>query len=133
MPLSRRLAPYLLLGILTLGTGLAIGLGLSKGPVTYTATSASSWAPCTTARTGAVRKVTCGSVVAQVTPSSFTYGRQGTASFFEPPPKMPKDFVTCMTSALIHVVPRTAPISSAKLNREMDAIYETCSRIKNRL
>lgn len=33
----RRHAPFLLLGILTLGAGLAVGLGLSEGPVTYSA------------------------------------------------------------------------------------------------
>jgi hypothetical protein len=33
----RRLAPFLLLGILTLGAGLGVGLGLSEGPVTYNA------------------------------------------------------------------------------------------------
>jgi len=35
----RRLAPYVLLGLLTLGAGLGVGLGLSQGPVTYTATA----------------------------------------------------------------------------------------------
>jgi hypothetical protein len=33
----RRLGPFLLLGILTLGAGLGVGLGLSEGPVTYSA------------------------------------------------------------------------------------------------
>jgi hypothetical protein len=37
---SRRLVPHVLLGILTLGTGLAIGLGLSEGPVTHSASAA---------------------------------------------------------------------------------------------
>jgi len=37
---SRRFVPYVLLGILTLGTGLAIGLGLSEGPITHTASAA---------------------------------------------------------------------------------------------
>ena len=36
----RRFVPYVLLGVLTLGTGLAIGLGLSEGPVTHTADGA---------------------------------------------------------------------------------------------
>jgi hypothetical protein len=35
---SRRLAPYLLLGTLTLGAGLGAGLGLSQGPMTHDAT-----------------------------------------------------------------------------------------------
>jgi hypothetical protein len=125
--------PYVLVGILTLGTGLAIGLGLSEGTVTYTATSAANWAPCETARNGAVINVTCGSVVSQVTPSSFTYERQGSVSFFESPPKMPRDFVQCMTSELIHVVPRTGRISSTKLNRDMDAIYSSCSRLNTKV
>jgi hypothetical protein len=126
----RRLIPYVLLGILTLGTGLAIGLGLSEGTLTYTATSAATWAPCASARSGAVTKMTCGSVVSQVTPSSFTYTREGFASFFEAPWKMPKDFVSCMNSELIHVVPRSGRISSAKLCRDMDAIYTSCSGLK---
>jgi hypothetical protein len=33
----RRLAPFLLLGVLTLGACLGLGLGLSEGPVTYSA------------------------------------------------------------------------------------------------
>ena len=33
----RRFAPYLLLGILTLGAGLGVGLALSEGTVTYSA------------------------------------------------------------------------------------------------
>jgi hypothetical protein len=33
----RRLAPSLLLGVLTLGAGLGVGLGLSEGPATYNA------------------------------------------------------------------------------------------------
>lgn len=125
--------PYVLLGILTLGTGLAVGLGLSEGPVTYNASVISPWAPCTTARTGTATKVTCRSVVSDVTPSSFTWGSQGFAHFYESPPKMPKGFATCMTSALIHVVPRTGPISSTRLNREIDTIYMSCSELKNRL
>jgi hypothetical protein len=129
----RRLIPYVLLGILTLGTGLAVGLGLSQGTVTYTATSATSataWAPCATARNGAEIKVTCGSVVSQLTASSFTYGWHGFASFFEAPWKMPNDFVSCMTAELIHVVPRSGRISSAKLSRDMGAIYASCSGLK---
>ena len=31
---SRRIVPYLFVGILTLGVGLGIGLGISEGPVT---------------------------------------------------------------------------------------------------
>jgi len=127
------LIPYVLLGILTVGTGLAVGLGLSDGPVTYSATSVSPWAPCSISRNGTTTKVTCRSVISDVTSSSFSYGRQGSAFFFEPPPKMPEDFVTCMTSALVHVVPRTGPISSAKLNREIDAIYDSCSGYRNGL
>jgi hypothetical protein len=35
---NRRLTPYLLVGILTLGTGFAAGLGLATGPVTVIGT-----------------------------------------------------------------------------------------------
>lgn len=38
MKANRRLIPYLLVGLLTLGTGLAVGLGLATGPVTATDT-----------------------------------------------------------------------------------------------
>ena len=55
---NRRLTPYVLLGILTLGTGLAIGLGLSEGPVTYTASAeATTGNPCSAAPKGA--EITC--------------------------------------------------------------------------
>jgi hypothetical protein len=33
---NRRVAPYALMGALTLGTGLGAGLGLASGPVIYT-------------------------------------------------------------------------------------------------
>jgi hypothetical protein len=125
--------PDLLLGALTVGAGLGVGLGLSEGPVTNHATATSSWAPCATARTITGTTVTCGSVVSDVTPSSFNYDSQGFARFYEPPLKMPRDFATCMTSALIHVAPRTTTISSGKLNRKVDAIYATCSGLKGRL
>ena len=132
MPLGRRIVPYLLLGALTLGAGLGVGLGLSEESVTHKAAAATSlWAPCATARNATGTTVTCGSVVADVTPASFTYGSQGFEHFYEPPPKIPTDFATCMTSALIHVVPRTTTISAGKLNRKMDAIYATCSGLSS--
>jgi hypothetical protein len=34
---TRRLVPYLLVAVLTLGVGLGVGLGLSQGPNTYDA------------------------------------------------------------------------------------------------
>ena len=124
--------PYLLLGALTLGAGLGVGLGLSEEPDTHNSAAATSfWTPCATARTATGTTVTCGSVVANVTSGTFTYGSQGFEHFYEPPPKMPRDFATCMTSALIHVVPRTTTISAGKLNRKMDAIYATCSGLSS--
>lgn len=129
----RRLIPYVLLGILTLGTGLAVGLGLAEGALTYNAAATSFWAPCTIQRTGTATKVTCRSIVSNVTPSSFTWGSVGVYHFYETPPKMPADFATCMTSVLVHLVPRIGPISSAKLSRELGAIYETCSGSNDRL
>ena len=121
------------LGILTLGVGLGVAPGLSEGPWTYNSTATSLWAPCTTQRIGTATKVTCRSIVSNVTPSSFTWGSVGVDHFYETPPKMPADFATCTTSALVHVVPRISPISSAKLSREMDAIYDTCSGSNDRL
>jgi len=53
--------------------------------------------------------------------------------FYESPPNMPKDFATCVTSALTHVFPRTGPISPTRLNRTMVAIYKSCSGSRNRL
>ena len=86
MPLGRRIVPYLLLGALTLGAGLGVGLGLSEESVTHKAAAATSlWAPCATARNATGTTVTCGSVVADVTPASFTYGSQGFEHFYEPP------------------------------------------------
>jgi hypothetical protein len=38
--MNRRLVPYVLLAILTLGSGLGIGLGLTQGPTTYSQPSA---------------------------------------------------------------------------------------------
>lgn len=123
----RGLVPYALLGILTLGAGLGVVLGLSTGPVTYNASAASPWASCSTARIGNETTVTCRSVTSYVTPSAFTWKKVGVIHFYAVPPKMPTDFATCMTSALVHVVPRFGRLSSGKLNREMDAIYARCS------
>jgi hypothetical protein len=51
--------PYVLLGILTLGTWLAIGLGLSEGPITYNASSFAevTGTPCSAASDGG--RMTC--------------------------------------------------------------------------
>jgi hypothetical protein len=35
MEMNRRIVPYMLLTILTLGSGLGVGLGLTQGPNTY--------------------------------------------------------------------------------------------------
>ena len=45
MRLRQRLVPYLLLGVLTLGTGLGIGLGLSEAPTSAVVTGVAE--PCT--------------------------------------------------------------------------------------
>jgi hypothetical protein len=138
----RTLIPYLLLAVLTLGAGLSAGLALAGPPITHTATSVPyPWAPCTITRNGTETKVKCRSVVYHVTPSSFTYGSPGFGVFFEQSPKVSKDFATCMTSALIHVVPRVGHISvnrggmwtlSRKLQRKSNAIYTGCGGLKGR-
>jgi Protein of unknown function (DUF4232) len=46
--LRERLTPYILLGVLTLGTGLGIGLGLSEAPITHPASPSLSRVPTTT-------------------------------------------------------------------------------------
>ena len=63
MKRNRRLVPYVLVGILTLGTGLAIGFGLSKGPVTYTASAEVTGIPCSALPNGAAGMTCSGNIV----------------------------------------------------------------------
>ena len=72
MNLRARLTPYVLLGVLLLGTGLGIGLGLSEAPVTQLARPVSAahvvtphWVACSpavpnTSCAGTARRVVAG-------------------------------------------------------------------------
>jgi len=105
----RRLAPFLLLGLLTVGAGLGVGLGLSKGPVTYTAT-ASAWGPCATSPDHHGVTIQCGT--------------ETTALFFYFPSRasIPKGFVTCITNALAPIVPTTNVVGLTRAAKAIDSL-----------
>jgi hypothetical protein len=88
---TRYLTPYLLLGILTLGTGLAIGLGLSQGPATYNAGSV-RWT-CSSSLTQGEATVSCDSAAARESAWSPDVG------------SLPRDITACMFGAMETVAP----------------------------
>jgi hypothetical protein len=98
--------PYLLLGILTLGTGLAIGLGLSEGPVTYTATSV-----------GASAESQCPTETNKPFDSciSISFGRG---------PTIPRGSVECVLKGLME----DRPMSTPAFKRDETILLSTCKK-----
>jgi hypothetical protein len=84
--LRRSFVPYVLLGLLTLGAGLGVGLGLSEGPVTYTASLGDPMnTPCSAAPNG--EGLSC-----QLRP--------GTVSFLFGGPGLSKGAMNCLVDGL---------------------------------
>jgi hypothetical protein len=108
---SRRLAPYLLLGLLTLGAGLGVGLGLSEGPVTYTAT-VSAWGPCTTSSAQRGVNVQCSARGSTVW------------VYFRSKADIPTGFADCMANALAPIAPTTNGVG---LTRALKAVDSMCN------
>jgi hypothetical protein len=117
--------PYLLLGILTLGTGLGIGLGLSEGPLTHTATTAPYWGPCSTSRTQSGVKVSCRAPTTEVSANSWRKGTSLT-SWFSSSVRLPKTFAACMTRTLNRVFPNGISSSTAEFQKGKLSPNEWC-------
>jgi hypothetical protein len=90
--------PFVLLGILTLGTGLAVGLGLSEGPVTYTASPQAETPPAVILRESPLH------------------------SFSGPLPSIPKDDLHCVAEGLNAEYPRGVVVSTS----DVRAVLRRC-------
>jgi hypothetical protein len=107
----RRLIPYVLLGILTLGTGLGVALGLTEGPVTSTASSGEVMTtPCFAAPQGA--GLSC-------------HLRDGAVSFGFAGPELSKGAVNCLVSG---VDGAGAPTSIGEVRRAVGLLLPECER-----
>src|ERR1700734_2642021 len=120
---SRNLVPYLLLCVLTLGTGLAIGLGVSEGPVTYSAAVVPQFQRCSASRTTSGVALTCTS-----TSVAGSYGDEpgsGETVWSSPIGEYHPRTESCLNRAADRFVP-TGPTSPATFNRELAKALATC-------
>jgi hypothetical protein len=85
--------PYVLLGMLVLGTGLAIGFGLSAGPVTFKGSSAPLQWTCTTSVSQGAETLNCDTTDAKM--SVWTSNVDS----------IPKGIAACTRTALQSVAP----------------------------
>ena len=109
----RSFVPYVLLGLLTLGAGLGVGLGLSEGPVTYTASLGDPMnTPCSAAPNG--EGLSC-----QLRP--------GTVSFLFGGPGLSKDAMNCLVDGLDGAGARTPP-SFREIRRVIGLLLPGCER-----
>ena len=125
MEAGRHLMPYLLLGILTLGTGLGVGLGLSEGPLTHTATMAPYWGPCSTSRTQSGIDVSCSAPTIEVSAHSWRKGTSLT-TWFSSSVRLPNSFAACMTKTLNRVFPKGISSSTAEFQNGEKIVYTAC-------
>jgi hypothetical protein len=102
--------PFVLLGVLTLGTGLAVGLGLSEGRETHTASSAPAEWTCTTSVKHRVETVNCLRAGEQVSVWSSDAVPKGTSA--------------CLTKALEVVPPPRS--SEAAFEKALQTAESTC-------
>jgi hypothetical protein len=123
--MGRHLVPYMLLGFLTLGTGLGVGLGLSEGTATDTPTVASSWHPCSASPTTAGLQVSCTLVGAKSYSSSMTV-------WFEPSHSFPKGTAACLNAALDRAVPNGVSNNLAHFEKELTQALRGCG-VRGRL
>jgi hypothetical protein len=106
----RRLIPYVLLGVITLGTGLAVGLGLSEGPLTYSASPAPSHWTCKSSENQGVRTFNC--VTAGERVSVWNYRVTG------------KGVTACLTKSLKFVPPPRS--SESAFEKAVQAAESKC-------
>ena len=116
----------MLLGFLTLGTGLGVGLGLSEGTATYAPTTvASSWRPCNASPTTAGLQVSCTLVGAKSYSSSMTV-------WFEPSHSFPKGTAACLNAALDRAGRNGVSHDLANFEKELTQSLRSCS-VRGRL
>jgi hypothetical protein len=102
--------PYLLLGILTLGAGLGVGLGLSEGPMTYSTSAQVAGTPCsaTPNRTALTCRL-----------------RHGAVSFLFAGPRLSTGAMNCLVTGLDGT--RT-PVSFGEVRRAIGLLLPDCER-----
>jgi hypothetical protein len=106
----RGFVPYLLLGILTLGAGLGVGLGLSEGPVTYSASPQSAGTPCSASpnRAGLSCRL-----------------RHGAVSFLFAGPRLSKGAMNCLVGGLDGA---GTPANIGEVGRALGLLLPECER-----
>jgi hypothetical protein len=98
---NRRLVPYVLVGVLTLGAGLAIGLSLSEGPLTVNdaGLTVSQSIRCTASVTNHETTVSCTSHP-NVVSANGHFGGTSVTLWFPRGARVPKGFTSCMQATL---------------------------------
>ena len=93
--------PFLLVGALTLGAGLGVGLGLWDGPVTVNGAPASAAQPirCTTSLTQGEANISCSSPSTITSADSFAGGHQDTV-WFPSSTRISKGLTACVEASL---------------------------------
>ena len=102
--------PYVLLGVLTLGSGLGAGLGLSEGPVTYDATQALTL---------------CIASVGQGSEQILCTSKPGAALRVPGTFKLAPASPTCLAKAM-RAAGRSTPANVAGLKRTLRRVLSTC-------
>jgi len=125
---SGRLAPYVLLSILTLGAGVGVGLGLSEGPVTNTPTAASRSEPCSSSVTSSGVQLSC----REGTVSDANGYQSQMTVWFKPSEELPPSIATCVNGALHRTAPRE-PKSLDTFERELTGALASCGVPKGEL
>jgi hypothetical protein len=107
--------PYSLIGVLTIGAGLGVGLAFSEGPVTVNpANSSMSQAlRCSTSVTHDGVSVSCNSPETEVSANSVEKG-QSVTLWFRSAASIPKGFAACLGARLPPSEPINFPGSSPK-------------------
>jgi hypothetical protein len=93
--------PYVLVGALTLGAGLAIGLSLSEGPLTVndSGLTASQSIRCTSSVTNHETSMSCSSRPNVVSANGY-FGGTSVTVWFPRAARVPKGFTACMQATL---------------------------------
>jgi hypothetical protein len=107
--------PYVLLGLLTLGAGLGVGLGLSGGPVTYTASLGGPMnTPCSATPNGA--GLSC-------------HLRHGAVSFLFAGPRLSTGAMDCLVDGLDGHGDGTRTLTSfGEVRRALGLLLPGCER-----